>query len=95
MYRDHFEKYKHRRRSEFESAGPNWNVGAVGIEMPKFEAKKGDFAKILQKLGGYSPPPALPSMINHSTSFTIKMLLCFGFAIALLIDELSLANVIL
>ena len=24
--------------------------------MPKFEAKKGDFAKIWQKLGGYSPP---------------------------------------
>ena len=40
-----------RRRSEFESAG------AVGIEMLKFEAKKGDFAKIWQKLGGgYSPP---------------------------------------
>ena len=33
------------RRSEFESAG------AVGIEMPKFDAKKGDFAKIWQKLG--------------------------------------------
>ena len=32
--------------------------------MPKFEAKKGDFAKIWQKLGGYySPPPmALPPM---------------------------------
>ena len=28
--------------------------GAVGIEMPKFKAKKGDFAKIWQKLGGYS-----------------------------------------
>ena len=24
--------------------------------MPKFEAKQGDFAKIWQKLGGYSPP---------------------------------------
>ena len=36
--------------------GANWNVvgggGAVGIEMPKFEAKKEDFAKIWQKLGG-------------------------------------------
>ena len=30
---------KHRRRSEFESAGANWNVGggAVGIEVTKFE----------------------------------------------------------
>ena len=27
------------------------------MEMPKFEAKKRDFAKIWQKLGGYSPPP--------------------------------------
>ena len=26
--------------------------GAVGIEMPKFEAKKEDLAKIWQKLGG-------------------------------------------
>ena len=44
---------QHRRWSEFESAGANWNVrGAVGIEMLKFEAKKGDFAKIRQKLGG-------------------------------------------
>ena len=37
----------YRRWSEFESAG------AVGIEMLKFEAKKGDFAKIWQKLGPY------------------------------------------
>ena len=46
--------FKHRRKSEFESEGANWNVGggAVGIEMPKFEAKKGDFAKIWQKLRG-------------------------------------------
>ena len=29
--------------------------GAVGIEMPKFEAKKGDFAKIWQKLGATAP----------------------------------------
>ena len=38
--------------------------GAVGIEMSKFEAKKGDFAKLWNKLGGYSPPapPAPPSM---------------------------------
>ena len=27
-------------------------MGAVGIEMPKFEAKKKDFAKNWQKLGG-------------------------------------------
>ena len=30
--------------------------GAVGIEMSKFEAKKGDFANIWQKLEGYSTP---------------------------------------
>ena len=34
--------------------------GGVGIEMPKFEAKKGDFAKIWQKLGGLQPPPPPP-----------------------------------
>ena len=40
--------------------------GAAGIEMPNFEAKKGDFAKICKNWGGggYSPlPPALPSMV--------------------------------
>ena len=37
--------------------------------MPKFEAKKGDFAKIWPNLGGYSPPLALPSMgIPHLSS---------------------------
>ena len=34
--------------------------------MLKFEAKKGDFAKIWQKLGGgYSPPPAPPGSAAH------------------------------
>ena len=41
--------------------------GGVGIEMPKFEAKKGDFAKIWRKLGGGGAaapcPPAPPSMV--------------------------------
>ena len=66
-------KQSHRRRSESESAGANWNVGAVGIEMPKFEAKKGDFAKIWQKLGGYSPPTppsmnlCIPKILEYQT----------------------------
>ena len=40
--------------------------GAVGIEMPKFEAKKGDFAKFLAKTrgaaaggGGGGAPPSM------------------------------------
>ena len=41
---------------------------AVGIELRKFEAKKGDFAKILQKLregAGFRPTtPAPPYWIN-------------------------------
>ena len=38
--------------------------------MLKFEAKKGDFAKIWQILGGYSSPspPGLPLMSKASTS---------------------------
>ena len=40
--------------------------GAVGIEMPKFEAKKGDFAKIWQKLGRLQPPgPAVYGFLFH------------------------------
>ena len=34
--------------------------------MLKFEAKKGDFAKIWQKLGGYSPPSP-PGSAAHGT----------------------------
>ena len=34
------------RRSEFQSAG------ARGMELPKLKAKKRNFAKLLQKLGG-------------------------------------------
>ena len=56
----------HRRRSEFESAG------AVGIEMLKFEAKKGDFVKVWQKLGGGARAPpgsaAHESSSNHCSS---------------------------
>ena len=46
--------------------------GPVGIEMPKFEAKKGDFAKIWQKLGGggYSPSP--PGSAVHGSLFHPK-----------------------
>ena len=31
--------------------------GAGGIELPKFQVKKGDFATILQKLGAKAPSP--------------------------------------
>ena len=43
-------------RVNLKVRGVNLNVGAVGIEIPKFEAKKGDFAKIWQKLEGLQPP---------------------------------------
>ena len=63
---EHDEKYVNERLID---GGVNLNVqgltgtwGAVGIEMLKFEAKKGDFAKIWQKLGGLYSPLALPSM---------------------------------
>ena len=39
--------------------------GAVGIEMPKFEGKKGDFAKICKNWGGLQPPP--PGSAVHGT----------------------------
>ena len=53
--------------------------GAVGIEMLKFEAKKGDFAKSWQKLGGLQPPPPAPpappfmifKFFRSKTTFTI------------------------
>ena len=35
--------------------------GAVGIEMPKSEATKGDFAKIWQNLGVTAPRPLPPT----------------------------------
>ena len=51
-----------RRQFEFENAGANLErEGAVGIEMPKFEAKRA----ILQKFGknwGLQPPQATPPM---------------------------------
>ena len=47
----------HRRRSEFERAGADWNVrGAVGIEMLTFEAKREILQKFGKNWGDYSPP---------------------------------------
>ena len=45
--------------------------------MLKFEAKKGDFAKIGQKLGGYSPPAPPPMSgdccsVKHRRSQTLS-----------------------
>ena len=36
--------------------------GAVGIEMPNFEAKKGDFAKICKNWGGGLQPAPSPRL---------------------------------
>ena len=59
-------------RFVFKDGGVNLKVrgltgtwGAVGIEMPNFEAKKGDLQKFAKTGGGgYSPlTPAPPSMV--------------------------------
>ena len=56
--------------------------GAVGIEMPKFEAKKGDFAKIWQKLGAAAPPPGFAIhgvlyMVSEGLSLSEQTFLIF------------------
>ena len=48
-----------------------WGGVAVGIKVPKFEAKKGDFAKMWQKLGGggYSPQPPGSAVLEFMLLF--------------------------
>ena len=52
-----------RRLSEFESEG------SVGIEMPKIEAKRGDFAQIWQKLGASTHGSAAHVLVFYSFFF--------------------------
>ena len=56
----------HRRRGEFESAGADSNMRGCRHRNAKIEAKKGEFAKIWQKLGGggATAPPAPPPMAD-------------------------------
>ena len=48
----------------WKCVGKLQSEGAGGMELPEFEAKKGDFAKILQKLEW--SPPAPPPRLRHS-----------------------------